>query len=153
MKIEKSKISTALIDLFGKEDYHKEIKVGKRYWQYFYGEDDSITKKYGTGWYEIEITYVRSGCVFFIFPKYPDIPEEYFPIRCIFASRLEPSEIDPAKELPTLADNLTLSKIMYYFDDEHTIIKNWDNSPETEITDEEFEKLTPQEQIFITLRI
>ncbi len=136
MKISKTKISCQLKDLYGKNGYQKTIKVGNRYW-YYWANNSVIGEKYGQDWYEIEVTYIRSGCMFYIFTKYPDIPEQYCPISCFFTSILVVSELDPIRDIPEFSNDIKYSKLLYCFDDEHTVIKNWDNSPESNISEED----------------
>ena len=139
-----------LCDLYGRDNYQDTIKEGKRYW-YYWCLDTSIVKKYGSGWYEIEITYIRSGCMFYTFVEYPDIPEDYCAVSCFLAAHLIPSELDPIKDLPKLSEDLELNKLTYYFDDEYTVIKNWDNNEEVEVTQEKFNELSPIQQLTIQM--
>lgn len=149
MKIKKIKLSTALSDLYGPHGYQEKIVEGKRFWGYW-ADDSLIVREYGPDWYEIEVTYVRSGCMFYTFVKYPDMPEQYCPVNCFFTSLLVVSELDPAKDIPNLSNNSKFDRLTTYFNDEHTIIRNWDNSPEAEITEKEFNELTPVERFNVT---
>ena len=49
------------------------------------------------------------------------------------------AELDPIKDLKGLLDdiNTDAAKIKYCFDEEETVIKNWPNERETEISEEE----------------
>ena len=67
MRIKRITLSTRLSDLYGKDNYHSHIEEGREYWYYFSGEN-KISEKYGNGWYKIKVTYIRSGCMFYIFP-------------------------------------------------------------------------------------
>ena len=136
MKIKKTCFSTQLSELYGKDNYQSHIEVGREYWWYFDSYSD-IYKKYGPGWYKIKVTYIRSGCMFYIFSNYPDIKEDFCPINCFLASSLVFAEIDPIKDLGDTLGNIEAAKIMYCFNTDHTIVKNWPNEKETEIDEYE----------------
>lgn len=140
MKIKKTCISTIISDLYGKDNYQSHIEVGKEYWYFFYG-DDNISKKTQKYWNKIKITYVRSGCLFYVFPDEPDIPEEFCPVSCFMTSRFILAELDPIKDLKNKQYwkdiNTEAAKIQYCFDDEHTIVKNWTNEKEIEFDEQE----------------
>jgi hypothetical protein len=59
-------------DLYGIDKYKSYIKVGNEYWYYFLGntEEYEATHKY---WNKIRITYIRSGCLFYILPDAPEV--------------------------------------------------------------------------------
>jgi hypothetical protein len=125
-------------DLYGIDKYKSYIKVGNEYWYYFLGntEEYEATHKY---WNKIRITYIRSGCLFYILPDAPEVKENFCPIDCYMTSRFVLAELDPVKDLKDLLDNIDTeaAKLEYCFDDEHTIIKNWSNEKEIEIDEDE----------------
>ena len=131
MKVKRTVLSTRLSDLYGRDKYHSHIEVNREYWYYFAGES-KISDKYGNGWYKLKVTYIRSGCMFYIFPDYADIEEDFCPIHCFMTSMFEFAEIDPNKDLQ-IQENI-LNK--YCFDDTRTIIKNYDNSEYIDIDEE-----------------
>lgn len=133
MKVKRTTLSTRLVDLYGRDEYHLHIELNREYWYYFAGEN-KISDKYGPDWYKLKVTYIRSGCMFYIFPDYPDIEENFCPIRCFMASVFELAEIDPIKDLKSM--KITHLK-KYRFDDTRTIVKNWDNSEYMEISDDD----------------
>lgn len=143
MKIKKTCISTIISDLYGKDNYQSHIEVGKEYWYFFYG-DDNIFKKTQKYWNKIKITYVRSGCLFYVFPDEPDIPEEFCPVSCFMTSRFILAELDPIKDLKNNEYwkdiDTEAAKIKYCFDDEHTIVKNWPNEKEIEVDENEIKE-------------
>ena len=132
MKIKKTCLSTQLSDLYGRDNYMSHIEVGREYWYYFAGEN-KISNKYGPGWYKLKVTYIRSGCMFYIFPDYTDIEEGFCPICCFMTSIFEFAEIDPIKDLGDLLEDVEVAKLKYCFNTDHTIVKNWPNEHEIEI--------------------
>lgn len=138
MKIRKNRFSTIISDLYGRDKYKLHIKVGNEYWCYFdiNTEAHKVTKRH---WNKIRITYIRSGCLFYIIPDVPEIKEDFCPLSCFMTSRFVLTELDPIKDLKGLVDDIDTeaAKIKYCFDDEHTIVKNWPNERETEISKEE----------------
>lgn len=137
MKIKKNCFSTMISDLYGIDKYKSYIKVGNEYWYYFLGntEEYEATHKY---WNKIRITYIRSGCLFYILPDAPEVKENFCPIDCYMTSRFVLAELDPVKDLKGLLDDdIEAAKLKYCFNDEHTIIKNWPNEKEIEIDEDE----------------
>lgn len=122
-QLKKITLSTKLYDLYGKDEYHLHIEVDREYWYYFTTESN-IAKKYGSGWYKIKITYIRSGCLFYIFPDYKDIDEDFCPLKCFMTSQFEFAEINPKKDLDIKNDSFSL----YRFNDTRTVVIDWDNS-------------------------
>jgi len=138
MKIKKNCFSTMISDLYGRDEYKSYIKVGNEYW-YFFTENSNeyeATHKY---WNKVRITYIRSGCLFYILPDFPEVKENFCSIGCFMASRFVLAELDPVKDLKGLLDNIDTeaAKLEYCFDDEHTIIKNWPNERIIEVDEEE----------------
>ena len=126
MKLNKIFLSTQLRDLYGKDEYQNHIKVGREYWAYVTYKSDDIK----TGWYKIRITYIRSGCMFYVFSDH-NYGEDYAPVKCFWTSVLEEVILDPIKEL-----NFTESdEKLYYFNDERTKIINWSNEKIIETDD------------------
>ena len=126
-KFQKRCLSTQLKDLYGIDKYKSHIEVNREYWYYFI-EGNEIANKYGSGFYKIKITYIRSGCLFYIFSDYKDIAEQFCPINCFMTSQFEFAEINPIEDLKDIIDfNDNLSKL-YRFDDTRTIVKDWDNT-------------------------
>lgn len=126
MKFKKIRLSTQLSDLYGRDGYQSHIEEGREYWYYF-SRDSEIDE----GWYKIKITYIRSGCMFYIFSDYPEIEERFCPVSCFFTSVLVPTDIDPVKDLDNFGGDI--DKKLYCFDTEHTIVHNWSNESEIEI--------------------
>ena len=142
MKMKKITFSTRLSDLYGKDKYKSYIGVGKEYW-YFFPEDTDIFRETHRHWNKVRITYMRSGCLFYVFPDSPNIGEEFCPVDCIMTSMFVLAELDPVKDMTELIGNIgtDVAKIMYRFDDERTVVKNWPNEKEVEIDEDElFEK-------------
>jgi len=126
MKFKKQCFSTELSKLYGRDNYQSHIKVGREYWYYF-----SRDKEFSDGWYKIKVTYVRSGCAFYVFSDMPELAERFFPINCFMASALVYADINPIIDLEDFGTEL--DKKMYRFDTEHTIVYNWPNEEEIEI--------------------
>ena len=153
MKIKKTCFSTMLSELYGRDGYQSHIEVGKEYW-YFFSEDYAIFKKTKKHWNKIKISYIRSGCLFYVFPDEPDIPEEFCPVSCFMTSRFVYAELDPIKDLKGLIDDIDIdaAKIEYCFNDERTIVKNWPNEKEIEVDEDEIkEKFGDIEYMMIKL--
>ena len=136
MKLKKTKLSTMLSDLYGRDNYQSHIEVGREYWYYFSegSQAYNLTHKY---WNKIKITYIRSGCLFYVLSDVPEFKEEFCPTSCFMASTFVCAELDPIKDLGDKLENIEAAKLTYCFDDEHTIIKNWPNEREIEIDEEE----------------
>lgn len=130
MKFKKVCFSTQLSDLYGKDNYQSHIEEGREYWYYF-----PRTDELKEGWYKIKVTYIRSGCLFYIFSDYPEIKESFCPINCFMASAFIFAEIDPTKDLANFGDDI--DKKLYCFNTDHTIVKNWPNEREIEIEEEQ----------------
>ena len=138
MKIKRTTFSTILYDLY-KDDYQSHIEVDREYWYYFV-KGNEIADKYGSGFYKIKITYIRSGCLFYVFSDYKDIAEQFCPIDCFMTSRFEFAEINPVEDLKDIIDLTTESnQLLYRFDDTRTIVKNWDNAEYSYVNLEETE--------------
>lgn len=136
-QLKKTTLSTKLYDLYGKDEYHLHIEVNREYWYYFTTESN-IAKKYGSGWYKIKVTYIRSGCLFYIFPDYKDIDEDFCPLKCFMTSQFEFAEINPIEDLKGII-NLIKDTTLYRFDDTRTIVKNWDNTEYVDVDERKLE--------------
>lgn len=138
MKIKKNCFSTMISDLYGKDKYKSHIKVGNEYWYYF-NTNTEVYKATHRCWNKIRITYIRSGCLFYIISDASEVKEDFCPIDCFMTSQFVLAELDPIKDLKGLLNNIDTeaAKLEYCFDDKHTIIKNWPNEKEVEIDDEE----------------
>lgn len=130
MKFKKVCFSTQLSDLYGEDNYQSHIEEGREYWYYF-----PRTDELREGWYKIKVTYIRSGCLFYIFSDYPEVKERFCPVNCFMASAFVFAEIDPIKDLANFGDDI--DKKLYCFNTDHTIVKNWPNEREIEIEEEE----------------
>ena len=122
-QLKKTTFSTKLCNLYDRDEYYLHIEVDREYWYYF-TDESNIAKKYGSGWYKIKVTYIRSGCMFYIFSDYEDMDEEFCPLRCFMTSQFEFAEINPKKDLNITDDSFSNCR----FDDVRTIIIDWDNS-------------------------
>lgn len=131
MKIKKKCLSTKLRGLYGKDEYQSHIEVGREYW-YFFDNNTDVFEATHKCWNKIRVTYIRSGCVFYDFPDNPELDEEFCPLNCLMTSEFEFAEIDPIKDLGTEFDD-KINRLVYYFDDKHTIVKNWPNEKEVEV--------------------
>lgn len=127
MKFKKKCYSTKLCDLYGRDNYESHIELGREYWLY----DD-------TKWRKIKITYIRSGVAFYVFTDSPETPEKYMPLGSFIAATLLFAEIDPSKDIAD-TNNINLEGLnrLCCFDDEYTVVKNWDNEKEIELTEED----------------
>ena len=124
-------LSTVLYDLYGEDNYQDHIEIGREYWCLFPASD---IIKY-SGWYKIKITYIRSNCVFYVFSDHPEISEQFCGINSFLISSLEFAELDPEKDLKL--DNVEIMKKVYYFDDTRTIVHNWPEDKEMDMSTEE----------------
>jgi hypothetical protein len=149
MKIKKKCFSTMLKDLYGRDSYQSHIEVGKEYWYYFDSNTD-IFKTTGNCWNKLRVTYIRSGCVFYDFPDAPNVHEDFCALNCVMTSQFVLAEIDPTVDLDNM-DSDTITKLTYYFDDEHTLVRNWPNEREIEISEEELNKLSTEEILYLEL--
>ena len=135
MKFKKIRFSTELVKLYGGNNYQSHIELGREYW-YFFLENSDVFKKTKRHWNKIRITYLRSGCAFFICVNEPGIAEDFFSINSFMASRLVFAEIDPLKDLDNFGSDM--DKKLYCFDDDHTIVKNWPKEIEVEVDENDF---------------
>lgn len=124
-------------DLWGRDSYQSHIELGREYWYYF-AENTNTYKITNKHWNKIKITYIRSGCLFYIIPEFPEVKEDFCPISCFMTAQFILAEIDPIKDMgEDMLGNIEAAKIKYCFNDEHTIVKNWPNEKEIEIDDNE----------------
>lgn len=138
MRIKRTTFSTVLYELY-KDNYQSHIEVNREYWYYFV-EGNEIAYKYGSGFYKIKITYIRSGCLFYVFSDYEDIAEQFCPINCFMTARLEFAEINPVEDLKDIIDlNVESNQLLYRFNDARTVVKNWNNAEYININLEETE--------------
>lgn len=153
MKIKKTCFSTQISDLWGRDGYQSHIKVDDEYW-YFFNEDSDIFRASQQHWNKIKITYVRSGCLFYVFPDYPEIKEEFCPVSCFMTSTFVMAELDPVKDLKDLITDIDsdTAKMIYCFDDEHTIVKNWPNEKEIEIDEDKIKELSDLDYFLVKFR-
>jgi len=152
MKIKKTKFSTVISDLYGRDEYEKALKVGREYWWNWPG-DSTIGKLYGNGWYKIRITYIRSHCMFYVFSDYPNVPEQFCGFNCFLASSLELADLNPIMDLPFISKKgIEISQKLYCFDDTRTIIHNWDNSKECEVDEDKILNEYPEEYIYVKFK-
>ena len=151
MQIKRTVLSTRLSDLYGRDKYYLHIELNREYWYYFAGEN-KISDKYGPGWYKLKVTYIRSGCMFYIFPDFPEIEEQFCAINSFLASSMTLAEIDPIKDLGDTLGDIEAAKLKYCFDTEHTIVKNWPNEREIEIDENEYyQKLDLEQYLYIKM--
>ena len=146
MKIKRTTFSTILYELY-KDDYKSHIEVNREYWYYFVNGNE-IADKYGSGFYKIKITYIRSGCLFYVFSDYKDIAERFCPIDCFMTSRFEFAEINPIEDLKDIIDLIESNQLLYRFNDTRTIVKNWNNA---EYADVNLEKTELNSEILLQL--
>lgn len=144
MRIKRTTFSTILYDLY-KDNYQSHIEVNREYWYYFVTGNE-IADKYGSGYYKIKITYIRSGCLFYVFSDHEDIAERFCPIDCFMTSRFEFAEINPIEDLKDIMN--FKDNTLYRFDDTRTIVKNWDNA---EYVDVDERKLELESEILLQL--
>jgi len=131
-----------LSELYGRDKYQSHIKVGDEYWYFFTGNSE-VYKTTGEHWHKIKITYIRSGCLFYILPEHPEVKEDYCPICCFMTSRFILAELSPTKDLKELFTDIDTesAKYRYCFDDEFTVVKDWPNEKEIEVDEKDlFEK-------------
>lgn len=114
-------LSTKLCDLYGNDNYEQHIEVGKEYWYYF-GTDSDVGRKYGPGDYKLKVTYIRSGCLFYVLSDYPDIEEDFCPTNCFMASQFVVAKLNPVKYLSEISCNPLLKELVS-FDNSLTIIE------------------------------
>lgn len=138
MKIKKICFSTTISELWGRDGYQSHIKEGDEYW-YLFAENTDAYRATNKCWNKIRITYVRSGCLFYVLPDSPEIKEDFCPVSCFMTSQFILAELDPVKDLNGLMTDIDLeaAKIMYCFDDAHTIVNNWPNESEIDVDEEE----------------
>lgn len=138
MKIKRTTFSTILYELY-KDDYQSHIEVDREYWYYFLNGNE-IADKYGSGFYKIKITYIRSGCLFYVFSDHKDIAEQFCPIDCFMTSRFEFAEINPVEDLKDIIDlNTESNQLLYRFDDTRTVVKNWNNTKYVDVDERKLE--------------
>ena len=119
-RVKKYKVYTRLEILFGKK-YKDHIIVGKKFWSFF-DCNTQIFKLTQQHWNKLEVTYIRSGVVFYSIENITG--EFHFDIDSIMAMQLEPEFLDPKKDLRSTIDNLE----KFYFKSEKTQIINFKNT-------------------------
>ena len=136
MKIKKTCFSTMLSDLYGRDNYQSHIELGREYW-WNWPENSDVYHKTNKSWHKLKITYIRSGCMFYILDDAPELGEMFCPINCFLASSLILADIDPIKDMgENMLGDIEAAKIKYCFNDDHTIVHNWPNEREIEINDD-----------------
>ena len=149
MKIKKTRFSTMLSDLYGRDNYQEHLIIGREYWWNF-PETSDVYRATGRFWNKLKITYRRSGCIFYKIIDAPNIDEQFCPVSCFLSSTLIFADLDPIKDLPFIKEEgIEKCQQIYCFDDTRTIIHNWDNSLESDINEEEFMKEYPNDYMII----
>jgi len=149
MKIKKTRFSTMLSDLYGRDNYQAHLIVGREYWWNF-PETSDVYRATGRSWNKLKITYRRSGCIFYQIIDAPNLGEQFCPVNCFLSSTLIFADLDPIEDLPFIKESgIEKCKQIYCFDDTRTIIHNWDNSQECNIDEEKFMKEYPNDYITI----
>jgi len=140
-----------LSDLYGRDNYQSHITLGREYWWFCPSNHDlfMLTHK---NFVKIKVTYIRSRCMFYILPDFPEVDEQFCAIDSFFASSLILADIDPIKDLGDSLGYIEVAKLKYCFNTEHTIVNNWPNEQEIEIDEDEYyKKLNPEEYLFIKM--
>lgn len=151
MKIKKTRFSTMVSDLYGRDGYQKILTVGREFWWNF-PETSDVYKATGRSWNKLKITYRRSGCIFYQIVDASNIGEQFCPVNCFMASSLILADLNPIEDLPFIKkEGIELSKQLYCFDDTRTIIHNWDNSKECEVNENYILKEYPEEYMYVKL--
>ena len=110
-KVQKYRVSTRLESLFGNK-YKNHIIVGKKFW-WFFDCNTQIFKLTQQHWNKLEITYIRSGVVFYAVENVTG--EFHFDIDSIMAMQLEPEFLDPKKDLRATKDHLEKFYFILFF--------------------------------------
>lgn len=152
MKIKKTIFSTMLSDLYGRDNYQSHIELGREYW-WNWPENSDVYRKTNKSWHKLKITYIRSGCMFYILTDAPELGEMFCPINCFLASSLILADIDPIKDLGNSLGNIESAKTKYCFNTDHTIVNNWPNEREIEIEDEEIYKKFGNSEEYLLIKI
>jgi len=149
MRIKKTRFSTMLSDLYGRDNYQAHLTVGREFWWNF-PEDSDVGRATGRSWNKLRITYRRSGCIFYQILDANNIGEQFCPVNCFMASSFIFADLDPIEDLPFIKEEgIEKCQQMYCFDDTRTVIHNWDNSSECDIDEEQFMKDNPSDYIII----
>jgi hypothetical protein len=149
MKIKKTRFSTVISDLYGRDNYQKILTVGREFWWNF-PETSDVYRATGKFWNKLRITFRRSGCIFYQIVDAPNIGEQFCPVNCFLASTLTLADLDPQEDLKFSID-VELAKKLYCFNDDRTVIHNWDNSIESEVDEDTIMKLYPDEYMSVKL--
>ncbi len=146
-KITKKCFSTVVSDLWGRDNYQEHIVVGREFW-WCYPSAHDIAILARRNWVKIKVTYIRSGCMFYICPDFPYIDEQFCAIDSVFASTLILAEIDPIKDLGDKLGDIEAAKLKYCFNTDHTVVHNWPNEREIEIDENKYySKISPIDYI------
>ena len=149
MKIKKTRFSTMLSDLYGRDNYQEHLIVGREYWWNF-PETSDVYRATGRFWNKLRITYRRSGCIFYKIIDAHNLDEQFCPVSCFLSSTLIFADLDPIEDLPFIKEEgIEKCQQIYCFDDTRTVIHNWDNSLESYINEEEFIKEYPNDYMLI----
>lgn len=125
-----------LSDLYGRDNYQSHIEANREYWLYLLDEPK--------GWHKILVTYIRSGCMFYLIEDAPELGEQFCPLSCFLAATLVFAEFDPIKDLGDKLGDIEIAKNTCCFDTEHTIVKNWPNEREIEA-----DELDPESELLL----
>lgn len=149
MKIKKTTYSTQICDLYGRNDYANHIELNREYW-WMWPEDSDVARYTGQCWNKLKVSYLRSGCVFYILPEFPDFGEHFFAASCFLASTLILADINPEKDIK-FEEDIEMAKKKYRFDDTRTVVNNWPNERESEIDENELLDKYPEDYIHVKL--
>ena len=84
MKYKKTCYSTRLDELYGRDKYQPYITVNRQYWWHFPNSFNDIS----SGWHKIRITYIRSGCAFYIVCDTLECIEHFFQSTVLWQQHL-----------------------------------------------------------------
>lgn len=133
MKLKRKSFSTTLVDLYGRDNYQSHIEEGREYWWCF-PHTSEIYEKTHQDWHKLKVTYVRSKCFFYVFTDTDAMDEQFCAVDSIMGASLVFAELDPSNDLEFVSE---LSMHLYRFNDEKTVIKNWDNDEYVEVDDDD----------------
>jgi len=128
-----SKIMPFMKNLYGENNYHNHFKYNSEYW-YGFPDNDEIVLLTGKSLHKLKITNIRSGCIFYVLPEYPSIPEKFVSAKSLMCAFMVPCVLDPINDtnIPSLIEKSKkdcplLPIPRFIFDDKLTTIVNWDN--------------------------
>lgn len=72
------------------------LEIGKEYWYFWSGNLEGVPNN---TWIKYKVTFKRSGVIFFVFPDYPEVPEQHMEEFCVMDYMSHPDIVEMPEDL------------------------------------------------------